>query len=219
MKVSRNPATGYYKLAMVERNLHETAAADRDLASFKPSLKMLRTVNIPTNTFSTTSIIVPSLILGPAIKWISRRSPIKSKSHPDQPEGLYLLAEAYLKSGKVDEAKSTIAQLDKISSDDYRTLTGTGVLLARYHLYDDAIQHFQAALQVNPNSDEINFDLANAYFRKGLYSQALDAAEQVSEQGRKDDAYLALLGDIYAHLGDAARAAEIYPRRHQPQSR
>ncbi len=66
------------------------------------------------------------------------------------------------------------------------------------------------ALQANPNSDEIKFDLADAYFRKGLYPEALDAAEQVSEQGRKDDAYLALLGDIYAHLGDTARAEEIY---------
>ena len=35
VKVSRNPATGYYKLAMVERSLHETAAADRDLNRFQ----------------------------------------------------------------------------------------------------------------------------------------------------------------------------------------
>ena len=83
-------------------------------------------------------------------------------------------------------------------------------MLARYGLYDDAIQHFQAALQAKPGSDDINFDLADAYFRKGRYSDALDAATQVSEAGQKDDAYLALLGDIYAHLGNSARAAEIY---------
>jgi tetratricopeptide (TPR) repeat protein len=83
-------------------------------------------------------------------------------------------------------------------------------LLARYGLYDDAIQHFQAALQVRPESDDANFDLANAYFHKGLYTDALDAAMQVTEQGRKDDSYLALLGDIYAHQGDSARAEEIY---------
>jgi tetratricopeptide (TPR) repeat protein len=132
------------------------------------------------------------------------------ETHPDQPEGLYLLAETYLKSGKVEEARGAVAQLDKVTSGNYRALTGTGVLLARYHLYDDAIQHFQAALAVNPASDEVKFDLADAYFRKRLYTQALDAAGQVSEQGRKDDAYLALLGDIYAHLGDTTRATEIY---------
>ena len=121
-----------------------------------------------------------------------------------------MLAEAYLKSGKVDDARNTIAQLDKLGASDFRTLTGTGVLLARYHLYDDAIQHFQSALRANPDSDEVKFDLANACFRKHLFSQALDTASQVSEPGRKDDAYLTLLGDIYAHLGDAPHAADIF---------
>ncbi len=210
VKVSRSPATGYYKLAMVERSLHETAAADRDLGLFQTISKNASDGEFPNehlfDYLDNRSKLDPRARNQMDISEITDQL----KDHPDQPEGLYLLAQAYLKSGKADEAKSTIAQLDRISSNDYRTLTGTGVLLARYHLYDDAIQHFQAALQVNPNSDEVKFDLADAYFHKRLYSQALEAAEQVSEQGRKDDAYLALLGDIYVHLGDAARAAEIY---------
>ncbi len=35
VRVSRDPANGYYRLAMAERSLHETAAADRDLNLFK----------------------------------------------------------------------------------------------------------------------------------------------------------------------------------------
>src|SRR6267378_915313 len=35
VKVSREPAAGYYKLAMVERNLHQTEAAQRDLSVFQ----------------------------------------------------------------------------------------------------------------------------------------------------------------------------------------
>jgi len=210
LKVSRSPATGYYKLAMVERSLHETAAADRDLNLFQTSSKHVSDGEYPNehlfDYLDNRSKLDPRARNQMDIAEITDQL----RTHPDQPEGLYLLAEAYLKSGKVDEARSTIAQLDKVSSSDYRALTGTGVLLARYHLYDDAIQHFQAALRVNPGSDEVKFDLANVYFRKGLYSEALDAAGQVSEAGRKDDAYLALLGDIYAHLGDTARAAEIF---------
>lgn len=130
--------------------------------------------------------------------------------HPDQPQNLYLLAETYLKLGKSEEARKTIVQLDQMSAGDYRTQTGVGVLLARYRLYDDAIQHFQAALGANPDSDDVKFDLADAYFRKGAYAQALEAAKQVSAQGQQDGAFLALLGDIHAHLGDTARASEIF---------
>jgi tetratricopeptide (TPR) repeat protein len=85
-----------------------------------------------------------------------------------------------------------------------------GVLLARYRLYDDAIQHFQAAARANPDSDDVKFDLADAYFRKGQYDQALETAQKVSAPGQQDDAFLALLGDIYGHLGDSSRAVEIF---------
>lgn len=210
VRVSRDPATGYYRLAMVERSLHQTAEADRDLSVFK--------------TLSKNSVSAPYPYQH-LFEYLDNRSKLAKddrerldvtelteqvKKHPDQPENFYMLAEAYLKAGNVDDARSAIVQLDKLSATDFRTLTGTGVLLARYHLYDDAIQHFQAAAQVNPNSDEVKFDLMNAYFRKRLYPNALEIAGQVSPEAQKDNAYLALLGDIYAHSGDAARASEIF---------
>lgn len=210
VKVSPDPSTGYYKLAMVERSLHQTAAADRDLTVFQTLSK--------------------DAVAGPypyehLFDYLDTRSRLDShakdqmditeltgdiKKHPNQPEDLYLLTEAYLKSGKVGDAKQTLERLDSISAGDFRTLTGVGVLLARYHLWDDAIAHFQQALKADPGSDGVIFDLANAYFRRGLYAQALDSTNQISEDGRKDEAYLALLGDIYAHLGDTARAEEIF---------
>jgi tetratricopeptide (TPR) repeat protein len=209
VRISRRPATGYYKLAMVERSLHQAEDADRDLAKFQALAKDASANSIPYEHLfeylDNRSNLAPGarqqLDLNALIDQVGK--------HPGEPEGLYLLAEAYLKSGNADEAKSTVAQLDKLSSSDYRTLTGTGVLLARYRFLDDAIQHFRAALGVNPNSDEVKFDLANAYYSKHLYSQALEAAEQVSANGRKDEAYLSLLGDIYAHLGDNLHADEI----------
>jgi tetratricopeptide (TPR) repeat protein len=210
VQVSHTPATGYYKLAMVERNLHDMEAADRDLKVFQTLSK-----DAPAGPYPYEHLfeyLDNRSKLAPQAQTQSDISQLSDdiKKHPDQPEDLYLLAEAYLKSGKVAEAKETITQLDKISSGDYRTQTGVGVLLARYRLYDDAIQHFRSALEANPKSDEVKFDIADAYFRKGQYPEALDAANQVSEQGRKDEAYLSLLGDIYAHLGDAARATQVY---------
>jgi tetratricopeptide (TPR) repeat protein len=210
VRVSRDPATGYYKLAMVERSMHETAAADRDLNVFKTLSKNASSGPLPYEHLFDYLDSRSRLAAGARDQLDVASLENQLKTHPDQPQDLYLLAEAYLKSGRLEDARNTVAQLDKISSGDYRTLTGTGVLLARYHLYDDAIQHFQAALLANPGSDEVKFNLANAYFRKRQYPQALDMANQVSEQGRKDDAYLTLLGDIYAHLGDTARASDIF---------
>ena len=210
IRVSPNPATGYYKLAMVERKLHETEAADQDLAQFQTLSKDVSVNAYPYENLFDYLDGRSNLDPGTRNQQDLAQLVEQLKKHPDQPDVLYPLAEAYLKSGNVDEARTTIAQLDKVSSGDSRTMAGAGVLLAHYHLYDDAIQHFQASLQANPGSSEVSFDLANAYFRKGSYSKALDTALQVSPEGRKDDSYLALLGDIYVHMGDTAHATEIF---------
>ncbi len=210
VKISRDPATGYYKLAMVERTLHQTDAAERDLTVFKNLSKSASTGPLPYQHLFD-YLDNRSQLAAPAREKLDiDQLTARIKEHPDQTEDLYLLAEAYLKSGKIDEAKDTVAQLDKAGAGDFRTLTGAGVLLARYHLYDMAIDHFRAALAANPNADDVRFDLADALFRARRYPDALEAATQVSPNGQKDDAYLALLGDIYAHTGDAARASEIY---------
>jgi tetratricopeptide (TPR) repeat protein len=130
--------------------------------------------------------------------------------HPGQPQDLYLLAEAYLKLGKREEAMQAITQLDQLSVNDYRMQTGVGVLLGQHRLYDQAISHFQNALRANANSDEVTFDLADAYLRKGQYSAALANVQKISAAGQQDDTCLSLLGDIYAHLGDSAKSIEIF---------
>lgn len=210
VKVSHEPVSGYYKLAMVERSMHQTEAAQRDLNVFQTLSKNSTTGPYPFQHL---------------FEYLDNRSKLSSQErtkldvtelqaqvqkNPGQPQNLYLLAETYLKLGQRDEAEKTIAQLDQVSARDYRMQTGVGVLLARFHLYDEAIQHFQTALHLNSYSDDIKFDLADAYFRNGLFSDALTAAQTVSAAGRQDDAYLALLGDIDAHLGDSENAVKIF---------
>jgi tetratricopeptide (TPR) repeat protein len=201
---------GHYKLAMVEKNLHETSAAERDLATFQALSKDASIASHPYDHLfdylDSRSSLAPDARVQEDVAQLAKQMEL----HPDQPEILYALAEAYLKSGKTDEARNTIKHLSELESSDPRALTEAGALLARYGFYDDSIELFKNVLNAKPEADDARFDLANAYFRKGRYSEALDAALLVSERGRKDEAYLALLGDIYAHLGDDARAAEIY---------
>ena len=210
VKVSHDPATGYYKLAMVERSLHQTQAAERDLGVFKTMSRNASPGPYPFqhlfDYLDNRAKLAPAERQHLDVEQLSAQI----KEHPDQPEDLYLLAETYLKAGSIPAAQETIARLDKISAGDFHTSTGLGVLLARYHLYDAAIEHLEAALKVNPESDEVNFDLADAMFRAKRYPQALEAARRVSEPGQDDSAYLGLVADINAHLGDVQSATDMY---------
>jgi tetratricopeptide (TPR) repeat protein len=210
VNVSHDPADGYYKLAMAERSLHQTEAAERDLGVFQTLSKNAVTGPYPYQHLFDYLDTRSKLSTQARTELDVTELNEQIQKHPGQPQDLYLLAETYLKLGKVTEARQTIAQLDQISADDYRTQTGVGVLLARYRLHDDAIQHFQNALRTNPESDDLKFDLADAYFRKRQYPQALDAAQTVSPAGQQDGAYLALLADIDAHSGNSAKAIEIF---------
>jgi tetratricopeptide (TPR) repeat protein len=210
VKVAREPSSGYYKLAMVERSLHQMDAAERDLKVFQTLSKNSNTGPYPyqhlfdylENRTKLTPTERAQLDVTELLEQI--------KKNPGQPQDLYLLAQAYLKLGKRDPALQAVSELDQLSSDDYRTQAGVGVLLAQNRLYDQAIVHFENALRKNSGSDEIKFDLADAYFRKGMYSQALQTVQTISAAGQQDDTCLSLLGDIYAHLGDNQKSVEIF---------
>ena len=208
-RLSPHPARAYYKLATAERNLHQMAAAERDLKIFQ------------TMSRNQTSGPYPFQHL---FDYLDRRAgmPLQEKSqldleqltkevklHPDQPRNLYLLAEGCLKLGKVDDARQAVARLDQLSQGDFRTAVGVGVLLARYHLYTEAVSHFKRALETNPGSDDAWYDLADAYLGKHDYPLAFDALQHVSPEGQKGSSYRALLADVDGHLGHAQEAIKL----------
>jgi tetratricopeptide (TPR) repeat protein len=205
-----HPAPVYYKLATAERGLHQMAAAERDLQVFQTLSKDQASGPYPFQHL---------------FDYLDKRAGLPSqersqldlaqlmeevKLHPDQPRNLYLLAQAYLQRGHVDEARQAVDRLDHLSQGDFRTALGVGVLLARYHLYSEAISHFETALKANPNSDDASYDLADAYLGKRDYQNALTALQHVSLQGQKDASYRSLLGDVDAHLGRTEEAIKLF---------
>ena len=210
VKVSPAAATGYYKLAMAEKKLQNGAAAEQDLVEFQKLSKVQPDSAHPYDHLLDYLDSRSQLSAGERAQQDVAMLEAASKAHPDQAELSYALADAYLKTLKAAEARQTVASFDEQHPDDVRTLTGLGVLLARHGLYDDAIAQFQRALGVKPDADDTKFDLATAYFRKGDYPDARNAAEAISDAGRKDDSYASLVADIDAHLGETAKAEELY---------
>jgi len=140
-----------------------------------------------------------------AFRFSGRPAP-RGKRAPREPRSLYLLAEAYLKQNRVHDALEVIDRLDRQSGGDFRTLLGEGVLLAEFRLYPAAIRHFEDAVRANPASDEARYNLANAQFGRPKRSSPCSKPRL---RRKKDDSYLALLGDIYARIGRSRDAIRV----------
>ena len=209
-KVTSNPARAYYKISIAERALHQTPAADRDLKVFETLSKEPSPASFPFQHFIETFDQRTQLPSGERNQVETKELLDMAHRNPGQPSTLYLLAEAYLEHGEPAEAMKWISELDKLSGGDFRTALGVGVLLERYRLYEEALKHFQLAVEADPTADDAKYDLANSYFVLRQYTQALSVLQQASPSAQSDDTILALLADIYAHLGQTKEAIGIF---------
>jgi tetratricopeptide (TPR) repeat protein len=207
-EISPNPAQAYYKLATAERNLHQLEAAQRDMKVFVTLSKNSQPGPYPLQNFFNYLDRREGLSVEKKTDADLQVLASEVEQHPDRPRSLYLLAEAYLKLNRVDDAMQIIKRLDTLSGKDFRTLSGAGVLLARFRLYPEAIRHFQEAIAANPDPDEMRYNLANAQFLNHEDAAALQSLQQISPAAQKDDAYLSLLGDICSHLGRVSEASQ-----------
>jgi tetratricopeptide (TPR) repeat protein len=202
----------YYNLSNAERHTHQDAAAVRDMKVFQTLSKDEANAPYPFQHFL--EALDQRASLPPRQKAeIDLQELLRMDArNPNDPRTLYLLVETYLKLGRVAEARQRASQLDEASGRDVRTELGAGTLLARYGLFSDALQHYQAALQADPASDDAKYNLANAYFQLRDYGHALDAVLLCSREGQEDGATLSLLGDIYSHLGRTSEAANAFEK-------
>jgi tetratricopeptide (TPR) repeat protein len=207
-QLSQKPTQAYYKLATAERDLHQMDAAERDMKVFVTLSKNPDPGPYPLQNFFEQVGHRGELSAAQRKQADVGELEAEAKLHPESPRSLYRLAEAYLKVNRVDDAKRTILQLDQLSGADFRTVLGEGVLLAKFRLYQEAIQHFETAIAANPSSDEAYYNLAYARFQTNEYAKALDSLKQVSPEAQKDGAFLALAGDIYGRMGRTSDAIQ-----------
>jgi len=200
----------YYKLATSERALHQTEAADRDYRIFQTMAKNTAGGLYPFQHLF--DYLDQKMGLPPEAQAKLDVAGLQAElsRDPDRPRTLYLLAEAYLKLGRTEEAQNVVRHLDDVSGGDFRTSLQAGVLLARYHLIPGAIRHFQAAVATDPSSDDAKYDLANAYFEQHDYVNARQMLDQIAAPSQGDEPYLTLVGDVDTRLGRLSEAQAAY---------
>ncbi len=101
VKITKDPAAGYYKLAMVERNLHQNEAAERDLSVFQTLSKNAAPGPYPFQNLFDYVGTRSNLSERDRAELDLKQITDEIAKHPDQPQNFYLLAEANLKLGKI----------------------------------------------------------------------------------------------------------------------
>lgn len=121
------------------------------------------------------------------------------------------LLEARLKLKDAGEAAATLAELDaRLKARDPRRLQ-IATLLALEGSYELAIQEFTRLRQVEPDSYEVNYNLALAYHRIGKEVEAVQLLQTLlarRESGELEN----LLAEVEERRGNIAQALRAYRR-------
>lgn len=209
IQVNQGLPSAYYKLALAERSAHQLEAARRDMSVFQTLSKNPEPAPYPLQHFFDYLERRDALPAAQQSAADLHELEMEVKQHPDRPRSLYLLAEALLKSGREIDATQVLQRLEEVSGRDFRTELGIGVLLGRFRSYTAATQYLQAALKVDPASEEAKYNLGDVYFQSGNYEAALQSLLEISSPEQRDGSYLSLLGDVYAHLGRSQEAQGV----------
>ena len=100
-----------------------------------------------------------------------------------------------------DEAIALSKRAEQLDPLNPITRYGAGRQLMDARRYEQAIEQFRAALDVNPNSQPVHGRLADIYEHKGLYEDAAAARQKEWTLGGASEEEVAGLSDAYTTLG------------------
>ena len=116
-------------------------------------------------------------------------------------------------TGRFDEALAEIKRASELDPLSLRVSNVWGVILTTARRYDEALEHFKRLLEIDPGYTTARYNLALSYKSKGMYKEALIEFQKVLEmEGTADLGLLAMLGSVYAELGDRAEAEKLLAR-------
>jgi tetratricopeptide (TPR) repeat protein/peroxiredoxin len=132
------------------------------------------------------------------------------KENSDSAEALYGLGSAYLQQQKTNEARDCFRRALTLHANYPGTppncWNNLGILAAREGNFDQAIQYFQKALQIDPEHSIALENLGSAYRQKKDWPQAKDALERALALNPEDPEANYSLGMVFAQLNDTEDA-------------
>ncbi len=174
---------------------------------------------------------------------------LQTKLNPRDFRAHNLLARAYAKAGRAEDAEREYAEAGRLhdyylrgkqelmecrklleardadeawarcspvlETDDIDKLVAVGMLFGEFGSHEGALQAFTRALALDPESPEVNYDLAFTYFGGKDYAQARKFLEVALQLRPNFFEALALEGTVLYLLRDDAAAAALLQRAHQ----
>jgi len=120
---------------------------------------------------------------------------------------------ALLEAARSDEAWARCGSV--VETDDIDKLTAVGMLFGEFHSYDRALQVFETALALDPESPEVNYDIGFTYFGKKDYPQARKFLEVAVQLRPHFFEAQALEGTVFYLLGDDDAALKALRQAHE----
>jgi tetratricopeptide (TPR) repeat protein len=99
--------------------------------------------------------------------------------------------------------------------DDAEKLTALGTLYGQHGDYEAALKSLGRAAELQPDSPQMQYNLAFTYYRTGHYEEARDALARAADRWPDLFNVNALYGAILANLGDLPSAYQALHRAHE----
>ena len=119
---------------------------------------------------------------------------------------LNLLCKIYFKTKKIEHAKEVLKKLENKELRDAETINYNGLAKLADMEFDEAINYFKSALDINPQKDEYNYNIGQAYFLKGWLDEAKDYFVKALCINPNESTYEYALGYVLYREGDYQNA-------------
>lgn len=138
---------------------------------------------------------------------------------PGHPDVLYLQGVVLLKQRDWAKAQEILEKATQIDPSHANAFAGLGMALCDQGKYEAAVVPLEKALQLNPAiSWDARWTLANAYYQKARYDQALEMSQSAlaSSRGKAPEIQLLVAKSLTAvgRYEDAAQALREFVREH-----